>query len=166
MPVLCLSILNAGGLLTPWLHCPIKRAWWCHQMEHFPRYWPFVRGIHRSPVNSPHKGKWRGALIFSLICAWISGWVNNRMAGDLRRYRAHYDITVMVSRHFVKSLQPILNYLRVPISSGAAVTLCRLPDASFGPGNWHQLWRVVMATFVIMRPWHGNASRINGPLWR
>ena len=22
--------------------------------KHFPRYWPFVRGIHRSPVNSPH----------------------------------------------------------------------------------------------------------------
>ena len=25
--------------------------------KHFPRYWPFVRGIHRSPVNSPHKGQ-------------------------------------------------------------------------------------------------------------
>ena len=44
--------------------------------KHFPRYWPFVRGIHRSPVNSPHKGQWRGALIFSLICAWINGWIN------------------------------------------------------------------------------------------
>ena len=31
--------------------------------KYFPRYWPFVRGIHRSPVNSPHKGQWRGALI-------------------------------------------------------------------------------------------------------
>ena len=37
--------------------------------KHFPRYWPFVRGIHRSLVNSPHKGQRRGALIFSLICA-------------------------------------------------------------------------------------------------
>ena len=63
--------------------------------KHFPRYWPFVRGIHRSPVNSPHKGQWRGALIFSLICVWINGWVNNREAGDLRRYRAHYDVSVM-----------------------------------------------------------------------
>ena len=61
----------------------------------FPRYWPFVRGIHRSPVNSPHKGQWRGALMFSLICVWINGWVNNREAGDLRRYRAHYDVTLM-----------------------------------------------------------------------
>ena len=39
--------------------------------KHFPRYWPFVRGIHRSPVNSPHKGQWRGSLMFSLICAHI-----------------------------------------------------------------------------------------------
>ena len=56
--------------------------------KHFPRNWPFVRGIHRSPVNSPHKGQWRGTLMFSLICVWINGWVNNREAGDLRRYRA------------------------------------------------------------------------------
>ena len=43
--------------------------------KYFQRYWPFVRGIRRSPVNSPHKGQWRGALVFSLICAWINGWV-------------------------------------------------------------------------------------------
>ena len=52
-------------------------------------------GIHRSPVNSPHKSQWRGALIFSLICAWINGWVNNREAGDLRRHRAHHEVIVM-----------------------------------------------------------------------
>ena len=63
--------------------------------KNFPRYRPFVRGIHRSPVNSPHKGQWRGALMFCLICVWINGWVNNREAGDLRRYRAHYDVIVM-----------------------------------------------------------------------
>ena len=59
--------------------------------ERFPRYWPFVRGIHRSPVNSPHKDQWRRDLMFSLICAWIGSWVNNREAGDLRRHRTHYD---------------------------------------------------------------------------
>ena len=64
--------------------------------KHFSRYWPFVRGIHRSPVNFSHKGQWRGALVFSLICVWINGWVNNLEAGDLRRYRAHYDVTVMI----------------------------------------------------------------------
>ena len=64
--------------------------------KHFPRNWPFVRGIHRSPVNSPHKGQWRGALMFSLICVWINDQVNNREAGDLRRYRGHYDVIVMI----------------------------------------------------------------------
>ena len=65
------------------------------EWKHLPRYWPFVRAIHRSPVNSPHKGQWRGTLMFSLICAWITGEVNNREAGDLRRYHAHYDVIVM-----------------------------------------------------------------------
>ena len=63
--------------------------------KHFPRYWPFVRVIYRSPVNSPHKGQWRRALMYSLICVWINGWVNNREAGDLRRHRTHYDVIVM-----------------------------------------------------------------------
>ena len=52
-------------------------------------------GIHRSPANSLHKGQWRGALVFSLVCVWINGWVNNREAGDLRRHRTHYDVIVM-----------------------------------------------------------------------
>ena len=52
--------------------------------------------MHRSPVNSPHKGQWCGALIFSLICVWINGWLNNREAGHLRRYYAHYDVSVMM----------------------------------------------------------------------
>ena len=65
--------------------------------KHFPRYWPFVRGIHRSPVNSPHKGQWRGALMIALICTSKNGWVNNRKAGDLRRHRVHYDAIVMNS---------------------------------------------------------------------
>ena len=70
-------------------------SWWRHQMETFPRYWPFVRGIHRWPVNSSNKGQWRRALMFSLICAWMNGWVNNHEAGDLRRHLTHYDVIVM-----------------------------------------------------------------------
>ena len=71
----------------------------CHddviKWKHLPRHWPFVRGIHRSQVNSPHKGQWRGALMFSLICARIIYWVNNGEAGDLRRQHAHYDVISM-----------------------------------------------------------------------
>ena len=40
--------------------------------KHFPRYWPPVKGIHRWPVNSHHKGQWRGTLMFSLTCAWTN----------------------------------------------------------------------------------------------
>ena len=63
--------------------------------KHFLRYWPYVRGIQRPPVKSTHKGQWRRALMFSLICAWTNGWIYNRNAGDLRRRRAHYGVTVM-----------------------------------------------------------------------
>ena len=63
--------------------------------KHFPCYWPFVRGIHRSPVNSPHKGQWRGVLMCFFICAWTNGWVNTRYAVDWRRHRAHYDVNLM-----------------------------------------------------------------------
>ena len=59
----------------------------------------------RSPVNSLHKGQWRGALMFSLICARINGSVNNREAGDLRWHRPHYDVVVMESIHGVQFLE-------------------------------------------------------------
>ena len=62
----------------------ILSPWWRHEM---------VICAGNSPVL--HKGQWRGALMFSLICVWINGWVNNRKAGDLRRHRAHYDVIVM-----------------------------------------------------------------------
>ena len=87
---ICFHVFQKGGHLSPSHDDVIK---W----EHFPRYWPFVRGIHRSPMNSPHKGQWRGALMFSLICAWIYGWVNNREGGDLRRHHVHYGVIVMPS---------------------------------------------------------------------
>ena len=89
--------------------------------KHFPRNWPFVRGFHRSPVNYPHKGQWRGALMFSLICVWINSWVNNREAGNLRRYRAHYNVTVMwclgakTPGHQYPRCWPIVNCIR-PVS--------------------------------------------------
>ena len=79
-------------------------SWWRHQMETFSALLaicagnsPGMRGIHRSPVNSPHKGQWRGALMFSLIYTRIHGWVNTGEAGDLRCHHAHYDVIVMLN---------------------------------------------------------------------
>ena len=60
--------------------------------RYFPRYWPFMRGIHRPGEFPAQRPVTR---MFSLICAWINGLVNNSKASDLRRYRAHYDVSVM-----------------------------------------------------------------------
>ena len=67
-------------------------SWWRHQMETYSALLAINAG------NSPatHKGRWRGSLMLSLICAQINGWVNNCEAGGSRRHRAHYDITVML----------------------------------------------------------------------
>ena len=56
---LCFIIYHDDVIVTKW--------------KYFKRYWPFVRGIYRSPMDSPHKGQWRGVLKFSLICAWTNG---------------------------------------------------------------------------------------------
>ena len=65
--------------------------------KHYPHHWPFVQGIHQSPVNSQHKAQWCRALMFSLICAWLNGWINNRKADDLRCHHAHYDVTIILT---------------------------------------------------------------------
>ena len=73
--------------MGPWNPClkVFTAPWWRHQMETFST----------SPVTSPHKGQWRGALMFSWICASLNSWVNNREVGDLRCHQAHYDGIVM-----------------------------------------------------------------------
>ena len=81
-------------------------TWWRHHVETFSAL--LAMGIHRSPVNSPHKGQWREALMFSVICAWINGWVNNREAGDLTRHRVHYDVTVMNQPHVPRMMAIVL----------------------------------------------------------
>ena len=70
-------------------------TWWRHQMETFSALLALCALLAlRLPANSPHKGQWHVALIFSLIWAWKTGWVNNRNAGDLRFHRNHYDVIV------------------------------------------------------------------------
>ena len=97
LPFFNIEMAHLVGILS----CGNKNQFILHhddiiKWKHFQRYWPFVRGIHRSPVNSPHKGQWHGALMFSLICSWTNGWVNNREASNLRHHLAHYDVTEMI----------------------------------------------------------------------
>ena len=115
--------------------------------KHFPRYWPFVRGIHRSPVNSPHKGQWHGALIFSLICAWINAWVNNREASDLRRHRVHYDV-ILMRIHEMHVLHLCLTTCNTwPPAKHLKhhwLSFCRTPTLSFVWENTNQgIWKFV-----------------------
>ena len=63
--------------------------------KHVPRYWPFVCGNSLVTGEFPTQRPVTRSFMFSLICAWINSWVNNREAGDLRRHRAHYDVIVM-----------------------------------------------------------------------
>ena len=76
--------------------------------KHFPGYWPYVRGIHWPPVDSHHKCQWRGALMFSLMCAWTNGLANNRNAG-LRRHGTHYDATVKMGSVFCTWIRACIN---------------------------------------------------------
>ena len=79
------------ALFTCVFLCYFIATWWRHQMETFSALLAICAGNY-----SPHKGQWRGALMFTLICARINGRVNNREAGDLRRNRAHYDVIVVI----------------------------------------------------------------------
>ena len=107
--------------------------------KHLPRYWPFVRGIHRSPVNATHKGQGRGALMSSLICAWINGWVNNC---------AHYDVTVM----------EILEN----IGSNMAAILSRLALCYREVVLHHEVWHTgdILSSSLINNSRHGHLSAI------
>ena len=93
--------------------------------KHFLRYWPFVRGIHWWPVtvDSPHKGQWCGALIFSLLCTWTNDWANNRDAADLKHHRSHYVVTVMTLHLWYITLYFILHHTT---SLTKSLTLCFL----------------------------------------
>ena len=83
-------------------------TWWRHQMETFPRYWPFVRGIHRSPVKSPHKGQSRGALMGFFICGWSHGWVNNELQFPQLR---EWTNDCVSSRAYILHVCSLRNYL-------------------------------------------------------
>ena len=129
--------------------------------KHFPRYWPFVRGIHQWLVDFPHKVQWRRGLMFSLIYAWTYGWAINRNAGDFRRHRARYETTVME------------NDVSINISS---------PKINLGQqGLSHVMSLNVWSTLCLGIPWHmsvmyeenvndqcnwSKAQMINQETWR
>ena len=128
-------------------------------METFSALLALCAGIHRSPVNSPHKGQWRGALMFSFICAWLNGWVINREAGDLRRHRAHYGVIVMLKDIFpddiwIKRIYKTKQLDRKKIKSVCVVLFVDIFDVNFCFGQ--QNGTVSFMIFIqIKRKCHG-----------
>ena len=132
----------------------------------FPRYWSFVRGIHRSPVKSPHNGQWRRALMFSFICAWINASVINRGAGDSRRLRADYGVIVMLKndklswRNSSFRICYAIALIEMPpnhTKSALVLELCR-HMASLGHDDLNWAWKVIIynrkwATLGGLLPW-------------
>ena len=70
------------------------QTWWCHQMETFSALLTLCAGNSSVTGEFPSQRAGDVELWCSLICAWTNGRANNRDAGDLRRHRAHYDVTV------------------------------------------------------------------------
>ena len=133
--------------------------------KHFPRYWPFVRGVHRSPVNSPHKGQWRGALMFSLICAWINVWVNNGEAGDLRRRRAHYVVTVifLIDIVYCNHATTSYNILEDSDSLLCKWTISRITGPFWANPHFSQK-ELVIWSFLCCQPTQGLELTIELPM--
>ena len=76
-------------------HFLLATAWWRHQMETFSDLVVFCAGNASMTDEFPHKGQWRGAFMFSVICAWTNSWANSGDAGDFSCHCAHYVVTVM-----------------------------------------------------------------------
>ena len=133
------AFLSRSSWVTPDIK-PGANVWWSHVLwksilnhdevikwTHFPRYWPFVWWIHRSPVNSLRKHQWRGALMFSFICTWTNSWANNEDVGDLRRHYAHYDVIVMPLEGHRSKVTCItyLNFVQVHLTWRAVIYVSR-----------------------------------------
>ena len=125
------------------MHTFLSSTWWRHQMEAFSASLAICAG------NSPHKGQWRGALMFSLICIRINGWVNNREAGDLIRHRGHYVVLVMTRNDFhcpghlsVEKLTTCSAWQQIKYQHSALLTFCEgatgfLPQPASNTENFH-----------------------------
>ena len=138
--LLCvMALIWAVGIASP----TNVGSWWRHEMETFSALLVLCAG--NSPVtNSPHKGQWRGALMFSFICAGTNGSGNNRDDNDLRRHHAHYDVIVM-STNFCRCCQ---------WHGWAAGRRGRCSEGRLGQAD------------SMMTSWHGHVCSIAGPWWR
>ena len=133
------------------MHASWKQlAWWRRQLEIFSALLALCAG--NSPVNSPHKGQWRGALMFPLICTLINGWRNDREVGDLRRCGAHHDVTVLVTDRWCTIFYvDILNFIQIWISQNFKGECFRFRSAVI---NWYFSFRGLNVCALIRALWY------------
>ena len=122
--------------------------------KHFPCYWPFVRGIHQSPVNFPHKGQSLGALMFSLMCAWINGWVNNREAAQIAKFMGP---TWVLSAPGGPHVSPMNIAIRVV--NWNAMAPIKMSGTHFTKDVWAHDWNLVKILFDMIRTWKFQSLR-------
>ena len=84
-------------------------TWWRHQMGTFSTLLALYEGNPSVTFGFPLQSQWLGTLILFLMYAWTNGWANNRDTGDLRRYRAHEYVTVMMSDHMINTMKCIFH---------------------------------------------------------
>ena len=126
------------------MHC---KCWMMTSLDGniFLRYWSFMRW----PVNSPHKGQWRGDLIFSLVCDWMDGWVNDREADELRRHRIHYEVIVMWGSTCPVKCAVLLVCLAIVTSSLEQRNIC-----------WLECHTKIYNVARAQRSWHSKPNVI------
>ena len=109
-------------------------------------------------VTGPLCGKFTGpsefpawALMFSLIYARINDWVNNREAGDLRRYLGHYNVSVMY-----------ISLFRTTRTEMGHQKELMIVDCVFNSKVCHPEY---VHHWLMMTSWHERTFLITGPLW-
>ena len=130
--------------------------------KHFPCY-------SASPMDSPRKGQWLGALMFFFICARTNDLANNCDAGDLRRHRGHYHVTVMKMHQKIISFHEIWFIVAKSSWNGrnsGAVHHSYITSLSQLDGKqyyvyWH---RTRVIAVYMMTSSNGNIFRVTGPL--
>ena len=151
-----------------------KISWWRHQMDFFPHYWPFVRGI-TGPRWIPRTKASDAELRCFLWCAsvWINSWVNNHEASDLRRYRTHYDVIVIRREKMKGNIwskewydMGAMSFQITGISPVVLNSLCKLWQKENFKASWHGNIFYITASFWKRYTGNSLTKQNKTELWR
>ena len=122
-----------------------ESPWWRHQMEIFSGLSTGHRWIPLTKASDAE-------LWFFFICAWTNDWANNGDAGDLRRHRAHYDVTVVLCVS-LKFPPPPISGLPIPVSGVSSYLLCDTGTGTIGSCRLQGEHRLARSGNVVVTLW-------------